>query len=47
MKINEKIGIKDWQYNRVEELMYVRKHYLENNLDKRELCTMLENVSIL
>ena len=46
-KYNEKIGIKDWQCNIVEELMYVREYYLENNLDKRELCTMLENVSIL
>ena len=43
-KYNEKIGIKDWQCNMVEELMYVREHYLENNLHKRELHTMLENV---
>ena len=46
-KYNEKIGKKDWQCKMVEELMYVREHYLENNLDKRELYTMLENVSIL
>ena len=46
-KYIEKIAIKDWQCNMIEELMYVSEHYLENNLDKRELCTMLKNVSIL
>ena len=47
IKYNEKIGIKDWQCNIIEELMHIREHYLENNLDRRELSTMLENVSIL
>ena len=47
IKYNEKIGIKDWQCNIIEELMHIREHYLENNLDRGELSTMLENVSIL
>ena len=28
-KYNKKIGIKDWQCNIFEELMYIREHYLE------------------
>ena len=28
-------------------VLHIGEHYLENNLDRRELSTMLENVSIL
>ena len=42
MKFNENIGIKDRQCNIIEELKYMRESYLEANLDKREICTMLE-----
>ena len=28
IKYNEKIVIKDWQCNIIEELMYIREHYL-------------------
>ena len=47
IKLNEKIGIKDWQCCIIVELMNIREYYLETNLDKRELYTMFENVSII
>ena len=46
MKLKEKTGIKDWQCNMIEELMYMRESHLEANLDRVEIYTMLENISI-
>ena len=47
IKLKEKTGIKDWQCNMIEELMYMRELYLEANLDRgeTEIYTMLENIS--
>ena len=47
ININEKIGIKYWQCNIIEELMNVKESCLEAILERREINTMLENVSIL
>ena len=46
IKLKEKTGIKDWQCNMIEELMYMRESHLEANLDRVEIYTMLENISI-
>ena len=43
--LNEKKGVKDWQCNLVEELLTMREHNLEANLDNKEIKFMLENVS--
>ena len=45
IKLKEMTGIKDWQCNMIEELMYMRESYLEANLDRGEIYTMLENIS--
>ena len=45
IKLKEKAGIKDWQCNMIEELMYMRESYLEANLDRGEIYTMLEYIS--
>ena len=49
IKLKEKIGIKDWQYNIIEELIYMRDSYLEANLDRTrsEIYTILENISTI
>ena len=45
IKLKEKTGIKDWQCNMIEELMYIGESYLEADLDRGEIYTMLENIS--
>ena len=45
IKLEEKTGIKDWQCKMIEELLYMRESYLEANLDRGEIYTMLENIS--
>ena len=48
IRLNERIEEKDWQFNIVEELMYLRESGLETKyLDRAEINTMLNNVSIL
>ena len=46
-RLNEKLGIKDWQCNIVEELLDMREKGLEANLDSKEIRTMLNNISII
>ena len=47
LTLNEKKGVKHWQCNLVEELLTMREHNLEANLDNKEIKFMLENVSCL
>ena len=44
LTLNGKKGVKDWQCNLVEELLTMREHNLEANLDIKEIKFMLENV---
>ena len=46
-RLNEKLGNKDGQCNIVEELMYMRETGLKANLDRKEISTMLNIVSII
>ena len=47
IKLNEMLGARDWQCNILEELINMKETSLEANLERNEINSILDYVSII